>query len=255
MELNNALIDALITEHGGLPRKGPGSDTLARAIIERIRPRLTARPQAADLGCGNGHSAILLAETLDADVTAVDFAPAFIAELEARLAAGAPACGSVTPRVGDMLEPGLEPGSADLLWSEGAAYTVGLENALSTWHPLLKAGGFLVFSECCWFKREGAPEAAVALWDRGYPNMGTVAQTLRLTEEAGYRFLAAEALPSEAWWESYFGPLSERHPLLAAQAAGNPVLAEVIADAKSEMETFRACSDYYGYVFFVLMKA
>ena len=254
MEINEAFIDALITEHTGIPRKGPGSDDLARAVMERIRHRLPENPCAADLGCGNGHSAFLLAETLGVDVTAVDFAPAFIAELDARLATNPPTAGAVTSRVGDMLEPGLAPASCDLIWSEGAAYAVGLDLALATWHPLLKPGGLLVFSECCWFERDEAPAEAVALWERGYPAMGTVGETLRLTEQAGYRFLAAEALPSIAWWESYFGPLADRFPMLAEDAAKNPVLAEIIQLSKEEMETFRRCSDYYGYVFFVLKK-
>lgn len=38
----------------------------------------------------------------------------------------------------------------DLLWSVGAAYSIGLASALATWAPALSPGGFAVISELSW---------------------------------------------------------------------------------------------------------
>jgi SAM-dependent methyltransferase len=248
--MQDPIIDALIRIHEGIPRKGPGSDQLARSIIQRFACHVPADPRMADLGCGNGHSAFLLTELLGGHVTAVDFAPAFIDELRRRLE-GHPRAGSITPVTGDMLEPGLVAGSCHLVWSEGAAFAVGIDNALRTWKPLLSPGGILVYSECCWFTPEPSPEVA-AFWEKNYPDIRSVGENITRAEGLGYRFLAAEALPREAWWTSYFDPLGARLDEMEAEVEPGSVLQQVISDARWEADLFRRHGDEYGYAFFVL---
>ena len=251
--MDNSVIDALCRIHEGLTRKGPGSDALTQRLIERIRPLLPKRPVVADLGCGNGHSAFVLAEELGAGVTAVDFCPAFIGELKARLEKSPPKVGSILPRVADMLEPGLEPESINLAWSEGAVGGVGVRESLEAWLSLLTPGGIVVFSDLCWFNRQ-PPEEALAFFAEPYPGMATVGDQIRTAEELGYSFVHAELLPAADWWTSYFDPLAGRLRELESDVEPGSVLAEVIRMAWVEQENFRRHSDHFGYLFLVLKK-
>ena len=251
--MDHAIIEALCLIHENIERKGPGSDRLTQSLIERIRPLLPERPRAADLGCGNGHGAFVLAEELGAEVTAVDFCPAFIDELKARLEKSPPKTGHIVPRVADMLEPGLEPESIDLVWSEGAVGSVGVKESLGAWLPLLKPGGVVVFSDLVWFNRQ-PPEEALAFFAEPYPGMATVGNQIRAAEDLGYSFLHAELLPSADWWTSYFDPLAGRLREVEPDAEPGSVLAEVIRLAWVEQETFRRHSDHFGYLFLVLKK-
>ena len=103
----------------------------------------------------------------------MDACEPFIDELRARLTV---THGAVDARVGDMLAPGVEPASLDLIWCEGAAYAVGVERALAAWRPLLRPDGFVVFSECCWIA-SGPPAECAAFWADAYPAMTTPAGT------------------------------------------------------------------------------
>lgn len=248
--MDDAVIKALCLIHENLPRKGPGSDRVALSLIERIKPLLPNRPRAADLGCGNGHSSLLLAERLEADVLAVDFCQAFLDELAESLETR-PAAGKVTPRLADMLSPGLEPGSCDLIWSEGAAFAVGTMQAFEEWRPLLAPGGLLVLSECCWFTGSPPPEAK-AFWEENYREMGSVGDCIKAAESAGYTFLHAETLPSADWWTTYFDPLAVRLRDLEKEVEPESLLAEVIRRAWVEQDNFRRFSDNFGYLFLVL---
>ncbi len=251
--MDNAVIDALCLIHENIERKGPGSDPLTRSLIERIKPLLPERPQAADLGCGNGHCAFVLAEELGAEVAAVDFCPAFIDELKARLEKEPPKAGRILPRVADMLEPGLEPESIDLAWSEGAAGIAGVKESLDAWFPLLTPGGIVVFSDLCWFNGQ-PPQEAVAFFAESCPGMATVGDQIKVAEGLGYSFLHAELLPAADWWTSYFDPLAGRLRELEADVEPGSVLAEVIRMAWVEQENFRRFSDHFGYLFLVLRK-
>jgi serine/threonine-protein kinase HipA len=239
---------ALLHLHAGLPRKGPSSDRLVRALLAELAPHLPARPRAADLGCGSGPAAILLAETLAADVTAVDASALFIDELRARVPV---ARGNVEARLGDMLVPGIEPASLDLIWCEGAAYAVGVEQALAAWRPLLRPDGFLVFSECCWIASDPPAECA-AFWADAYPAMTTPAGVVAMVERHGYRLRRTERLAPEDWWASYYDPLAARCAALDGEAAGDPALAAAIAESRQQMDFFRRFARWYGYVLFVL---
>ncbi len=251
--MDNSIIDALCRIHEGLSRKGPGSDALTRRLIERIRPLLPEPPLAADLGCGNGYCAFMLAEELEAEVAAVDFCPAFIDELKARLEKSPPKAGRILPRVADMLTPGLEPESLDLAWSEGAVGIAGVRASLEAWHPLLAPGGIVAFSDLCWFNRQ-PPEEALAFFAELCPGMATVGNQIGTAEELGYSFVHAELLPAADWWTSYFDPLAGRLRELEADVEPGSVLAEVIRMAWVEQENFRRHSDHFGYLFLVLKK-
>jgi serine/threonine-protein kinase HipA len=245
-------IAALVRLHESLDRKGPGSDAVTRALVERLRPGLPAAPDIVDMGCGSGHSAFLLASLLDAPVTAIDLCPSFIAELEAKRAAR-PEGARVTGRVADMADPGLAPASADLIWSEGAAYLVGVDRALADWQALLRPGGFLVFSECAWLVA-APPAEARAFFAGVYPEMRSPAGLLQAAEAAGWRFVAAEALPAAAWWSSYYDPLNARIAALQPDLAADDPMHAVIAEGATEQEMLRRYGDAYGYVFVVLQK-
>lgn len=245
--MHDPVIEALIALHAPVNRQGPGDDAMLDAMLRRLT--LPSAPRIADMGCGSGHTAKRLAATLDAHVTAVDFAAPFIETLKRDLDRAPPEQGTVTPIEGDMLASGIEPGSLDAIVSEGAAYAVGFGEALTAWRPLMKPGGGAVVSECVWWGSE-RPADAAAYWAEGYPTMGTLGDAAKRAEAAGWRVLAAERLPASAWWTSYYDPLLAQLDLQAKGA--NEIMAQVIADTRTEIDLFRRFSDYYGYAILAL---
>src|SRR6056297_1740437 len=77
-------VQLLIDLHKPNPRLGPGSDAHTRLALELSGLRDGADLKIADLGCGTGASALVLAEDLDAHITAVDLFPKFLEELNDR---------------------------------------------------------------------------------------------------------------------------------------------------------------------------
>lgn len=235
-----------------LPRQGPGSDPCTRALLRRIRPWLPEKIDAADMGCGNGRSAMVIAEVCGGPVTAVDLHQPYLTALMAQ-AERRGLSDRLIARNTDMLDSGLKKQSLDLLWSEGAAFAVGFEQALSVWYHLLKPGALLVVSECSWLTANPARPVA-AFWNDAYPEMQTVGGNVSLAEGLGYGFIHAEVLPGEAWEDEYYRPLEQRIATLAERAADIPHLKAVMAGVKAEIAMFRQHHDHYGYVFYVLRR-
>lgn len=241
-------VDALIELHRGLPREGPGDADFARDLLCSLPP-LPERPRIADLGCGSGAGALLLAEHVGVPVRAVDVSAVLLDELRERAAVRG-LSHLVTPLQADMGTLDWPPASLDLLWSEGAAYNLGFEQALISWRPLLTAGGIAVVSEMTWFT-DAPPAAARAFWDAAYPAMGTESENLQCVLRAGYRPLDLRRLPAACWWSSYYGPLRAR----MAQLAPGTIDATLLRETAQEMALFEAHSDAYGYVFYVVAAA
>ncbi|GAB3125886.1 SAM-dependent methyltransferase [Novispirillum itersonii] len=242
--------DAFFTVFHDLPRQGPGSDAVTLAMIDRLRPLLPADPYCVDMGCGNGRSSLLLAEHLAARVAAVDTHQPFLDEL-ADTARRRGLAERLDIRCRDMLDARLKRRTLDLVWSEGAAYVVGLEAALEHWRLLLKPGGYLVVSDCMWL-HPSPPPAVRRFWEAAYPDMRTVAESLAVAERLGYAFLHAETLPECGWWQDYYLPLERRLETLGPMAERDPALAGVMAGVRDEIAMYRAHADVYGYVFMVL---
>jgi SAM-dependent methyltransferase len=237
-------VDPLFWElHSGLAHEAPGSraDTLRALALTG----LTGPLRVLDAGSGPGAASLaLLAALPEAEVTAVDLHAPFLAEAEAR-AEAAGVASRLRTLAADMAAPAFPPGSFDLVWSEGAAYAVGVPRALAAWAPLLAPGGRIAFSEAVWLTATPHPRAKALF--AGYPAMTDVAGVRRWIAAAGLAPLG-DFLLSPSAWEAYYEPLAERvEALLPRHGADHPALAETL----EELAVWRAHGADYGYGFFV----
>ena len=154
-----------------LPRQGPGSRACAVRALSLCRG-LPAAPAVLDLGCGTGGQTLYLAELLAGNLLAIDNHAPFITRLRANAAARGLE-NRVAAEIGDMAAPGREPGSFDLVWSEGALYQIGIANALRVCRGMLRPGGCLAFTDAVW-RCKNPPPGVKALFDFDYPDMGGV---------------------------------------------------------------------------------
>lgn len=226
------------------PRQGPGSvETTRRAL--RLLPDSLWVKRVLDLGCGTGGSTLVLAEETGAPVTAVDIHPPFLATLRARAEARGLA-GRITTAAADMANTSSFGTGFDLIWAEGSAYSIGFENALRQWRPLLRPAGCLVVTELVWFVAEPA-ERARAFFAGEYPDMRDEATRIDQARGAGYEVLDSFRLPADDWRAYYAGietPLRD-----AISRRGElPIYAAI----RLERAIYEACGDDYGYLCLVM---
>jgi trans-aconitate methyltransferase len=233
---------------GGMAQLGPGSDADTLAVLRR----LPAQPfdVVVDAGCGTGRQTLVLAKQLGTRIHALDSHEPFLGELTRRARArGVEDLVHVhCMDMGDIPRVFLR---IDLLWSEGAAYSIGFARALATWLPAMSAGGLAVVSELSWL-REQAPNAVREFFASGYPSMQSVPRNLAVAETAGYRVLTTYTLPREAWTAGYYDVLEPRARALLDHVDG--AVRALASETIREIEIFRHGDDSYGYVFYVLQR-
>ena len=230
----------------GMSRKGPGSEASTLRALS-LCP-LPAHPAVADLGCGSGASALLLARTLQVPILCLDADGTALDDLW-EVAQAQVLLPLVKLCTGDLASPDLPPGSLDLLWSEGAIAHIGWAEGLRIWRDLLRAGGVMAITDATWFE-DSPPAEARAAWDDWYPTMGTEETNLRIAGDLGLEVLSHFRLPSQDWWD-YFDQAEAR----CQACTGEKGLAEVIAGMRGEMDLFRRAGHSYGYVIYLLQKA
>ena len=241
---------SFFTLYTGLPQYGPGSDASTRRALDRV-PDVPVSARVFDLGCGSGRQTLALARELSTKVVAVDLHQVYLDELE-QAAANQGLSEFVETRCCSMDQLAESEGSVDLIWSEGAAYTIGVPKALEAWRPLLKPGGSLAFTELTWLS-DDPPQAARDYWQKGYPAMATVAVNRDLADQAGYEWVDDFPLPTEDWW-AYYRPIQIAIDKLRPQAEDSPELAQVIRETEEEIDVYERFSDHLGYTFFVLKR-
>ncbi len=236
--------------HTGNPREAPGSTETTRRAFE-LCEGLPAAPRVLDVGCGPGAQTLELAELCDGSFVAVDLHQPYLDRLdeEARRRGLRP---RVTTLRADMARLDLEPGSFDLVWSEGAIYNIGFRVGLEAWRPLLADGGCIAVSEATWLT-DDPPQEARAFWDEGYPAMQEVDDNLREIRESGFDPLGHFTLPAECWHD-YYAHLEARMAVLEAEYSGDPEAAAVLDAERREIALYRDFGDAYGYVFYVMRR-
>lgn len=232
-----------------MPRQGPGDPSLTRSLLRRFRPLLPTTPIAADMGCGNGAAALILAED-GCEVTGVDIHQPFLDDMTRQ----ADAKGlRVKTHQSSMTETGFSDDSLNLIWSEGAVFTVGLENALKAFFPMLKKGGLVALSDCFFFQADTL-KIVIKQWKEWDCNLKTVAEGLAIAEQVGFRFLHAECLTPKMWEDSFYRPMEQVIAEIKTDPSSPPDLVDMAERQGFEAEFFRQYNRYYGYAFLVLQK-
>jgi SAM-dependent methyltransferase len=234
-----------------LPRQGPGNHASAKRAISLCRD-LPISPAVLDLGCGVGAQTLYLAELTSGTIVAIDSHAPSIKRLKETLAERR-LLQRVQALVGDMahLEQPLE--KFDLIWSEGALYNIGIENALRICHGLLRPGGHLAFTDAVW-RKENPPPEVKASFDMDYPTMGWVNDVLAAIENCGFEQLGHFTLPDEAWWNDFYTPMQYRIEELRGKYANDKEVSTVLDQLAQEPEMHRCHSEYYAYEFFVARR-
>lgn len=233
-----------------LPRQGPGNLACAERALE-LCEGLPAPSSVLDLGCGSGAQTLHLAELTSGPIVAVDSHRPNIERLQATLAERGLE-ERVRPLVGDMTRMDLAASSFDLIWSEGALYNVGIENALRVCRPLLRSGGYLAFTEAVWRKENPPPEVKAAFEE--YPAMGWVPDVLALIERSGFSTVGHFTLPDEAWWDDFYTPMQSRIAELRRAYADDTEALAALDELAQEPAMHQRHAAYYAYEFFVARR-
>ena len=120
-------------------RGGPGGPESTRRALAMMTD-LPARPRVLDLGCGPGGGSANLADLTGGRVTAFDLHAPFVVQ-QAAAAEAAGLSRRLDPICADMRAAPFTAASFDLVWSEGALYSVGFAEGLKVCLRLATPGG------------------------------------------------------------------------------------------------------------------
>jgi len=232
----------------GMEKLGPGGNAHTVHVLGLLPERRFNT--VVDVGCGVGRQTLALAKELGTPIHAVDSYEPFLNEL-ARRSKDAGIEHLVSIHRMDMTDiPGVFQ-NIDLLWSEGAAYNIGFESALTIWASAIRPGGFAVVSELSWL-REQVPEAVRDFFLSAYPGMQPVDKNIAVATNAGYKVLGTYRIPEEAWVEGYYEILEPRAKALAKHPDSS--VRDFAAETLKEIDVFQRSEGSYGYVFYVLQR-
>lgn len=240
----------LICEYFSLTeRQGPGSREMTLKALNIIGAP-GANATIADLGCGTGSSALIIAETTKAQIIAVDIFDTFLQKVQQRAQTKGL---NIHTLHASMDKLPFAPRSLDIIWCEGAIYNIGIESGLKTWYPLLKDEGHIAFTDATWLTEE-RPEEIENFWQEAYPQMGTIESNLKIIEEAGYQTIEWFVLPRECWTENFYEPQRAAQRVFLSRHRGNPTAEMLVENQRHEAEMYSRYGQHYGYVFYIARK-
>ncbi|KHT62024.1 methyltransferase [Photobacterium gaetbulicola] len=227
-----------------LDRWGPGSE---RDTIKAFKLLPSVPQTILEIGCGQGIATTVLANQSDAVITAVDNHEDALSRLRKR-ADEAGVEGKVITQCASMTDLPFADASFEVIWAEGCAYIMGVNNALKQWRRLLKSGGVLVLSDLVWHSDNPSAQRQ-AFWNKEYPDMTTVEERIKQAQAAGYQVLESFTLSDEAW-QAYFLPLQKRVNELKESMA----VSQAIKDIQTELDIYHQGFEQFGYQVFILQK-
>jgi SAM-dependent methyltransferase len=242
-------LSLLIDLHIDGERQGPGSDACTQKALQLAGFSRDQPLRIADLGCGTGASAMVLAEELHATVIAVDLLQPFLDTLTKRAQERGVAdqietlCWSI-----DALP--FENQSLDVIWSEGAIYNIGFAEGARSWKRYLKPGGHLVVSEITWLTAE-RPAELNQHWEREYPEIGLASEKVAVLEKLGYVPEAFFVLPEDCWIDHYYKPMQERFAAYLERNNHSADARGVVAAEEVELDLYKKYRAFFSYGVYV----
>jgi ubiquinone/menaquinone biosynthesis C-methylase UbiE len=244
-------LDLLFELFSNLPRQGPGDNESTQKAYSFLK-ELPPKPTILDIGCGSGMQTLELARISDGKILAIDIHQPFLDELTQK-AKKLNLFENIEPINLSMFDLNFEKESFDIIWSEGALYIYGFENAIKDWQTFLKNKGYLVFSEVCWFK-DGIPKELKDFWLKEYPDIKSIEKNLKIIAKNNLKTVAYFKLPEYSWWDNLYIPFEKNIEKLRIKYSDDKTKLEQINEMSIEVDMFRKYSEYYGYVFFINQK-
>jgi len=244
--------ELLLDLHIGGERQGPGSDEATRRAIALAG--LTGRTDlaVADIGCGTGASTLVLAEDLDATITAVDFLQSFLENLDHE-AQRRGVADRITTVAASMDELAFDPESLDVIWAEGAIYNIGFENGIRSWRPFLKPGGVLAASEITWLTDQ-RPAELEEHWANEYPEIATASAKIAALETAGYSPIGYFPLPPSCWLDQFYRPLQARFGAFLDRHDNTTAAHEIVEAEQREIDLYERFAVHISYGFYIATR-
>ena len=143
--------------------------------------------------------------------------------------------------------------SFDLIWSEGSIFLIGFERSLKEWRRYIKPKGFLVVRDMSWL-RPDPPQEIWDYWKKVYPGIKTIKENLNIISSSGYLILGHFALPEDAWWDEYYGPLEERIQALREKYKDSPKSLAQLNKEQVEIDLYCKYSKWYGSAFYIMQR-
>lgn len=242
----------LIDLHKHNTRQGPGSEETTLRAIELTGLRGKSNLRIADIGCGTGGQTLVLGRELGGRITAVDLSPDFLTMLNKRTSE-AGLSKIIRSMESSMENLPFEHEELDLIWSEGAVYSMGFENGIKYWRKFIKPGGILALSEISWTSTE-RPKEIENYWETYYPEIGTTNEKLAILEKQGYRNIAHFVLPETDWIDQYYRPLDGAHNAFLERQINSPEAEELVRAEREEFAYYLKYKKFYSYGFYIAEK-
>ena len=246
------MLELLADLHRHQKRQGPGGDAETKQAIELAGLDPKAILEVVDIGCGTGAATLQLARSLNANITAVDVLPEFIEVLKTR-AKGEGLERKIDALVASMEDLPFEDGQFDLIWSEGAIYSMGFERGVKDWKRFLKPGGILAVSEITWTSSE-RPAELENFWQRAYPEIDTASNKIAVLEDSGYTPTGYFVLPEHCWRENYYQPVQDSFQEFLARHAYSSEAQALIDEETEEIALYDRYNAYFSYGFYLAQK-
>jgi SAM-dependent methyltransferase len=234
-----------------VPRGGPGDPESTRRALAMM-PDLRADPRVLDLGCGPGAGSSNLANLTGGRVTALDLHAPFVAQ-QAAAARAAALAHRLDPVCADMRAAPVAAGVFDLVWSEGALYSMGFREGLDVCARLVRPGGYVAVSEAVWTVPD-PPGEVLRWWHAEYPDIAPVAEKASAVAGAGLEIVGHFTLPRDAWTSCFYEPIEARLGDFRRAWSGDAVGLEVIAEFDTEIAMYERWGHTYGYELFVARR-
>lgn len=228
-------------------RQGPGSRSSTMQAFESI-PNSQQIQSILEVGCGKGQSSLVLAEISQASITAIDNHQPFLDDFHAQIARQ-----GLDPRIEikniSMFDMAFTPASFDLIWSEGSAYFMGFQKALTAWKPLLRPEGHLFISDAVWLTDQPSP-ACADYFQIEYPLMSTVEARIQEAQQLGYEVVTQFILPQQDWTDFY-----DDMEACNKQAIQRKGMAPAFKKMIDEVAIGREHGEEYGYLCLLLSSS
>ena len=245
-------LSLLVDLHREGQRQGPGGDDETRLAITLSGLSGRTGLKIADIGCGTGASTLVLAQALDASVTAVDFLPDFLRDLEIA-AERQNLMKRIETLAASMDALTFEEQSFDAIWSEGAIYNIGFTNGIQAWRRLLKPDGILAVSELTWLTKD-RPAELEQHWLREYPEVDTASAKMAILERNGFVPVGYFALSKRCWLDNYYRPMQARFTAFLERNDNSEAAAAIVAAEEHEIALYERHSAFVSYGYYVARR-